>query len=110
MERIIYDIPMNRFIKDYFDKCLIHSLSKDEYPRSNSFHNSSVVIQWIVDLQKQFNFLFSQSIYQANPETIHFEIKITDSRQIEHKFDIRLNVEHTIRRAKLNKIKNNLTL
>jgi hypothetical protein len=110
MERIIYDIPMNRFIKDYFDKCLIYSLSKGEYPNPNSFKNSSVVIQWIIDLEKQFNFLFSQSIYQANSEIIHFEIQITDSRQIEHKFDIRLDIGHTIRKAKLNKIKNNLKL
>jgi hypothetical protein len=110
MERIIYDIPMARFIKDYFDKCLIHSLSNDEYPRSNSFYNSSVVIQWIVDLQTGFftQFLFSQSIHQADSEIIHFQIIITDSRQIEHKFDIKLDIEHTIRRAKLNKIKNKI--
>jgi hypothetical protein len=110
MERIIYDIPMNRFIKDYFDKCLVHSLSKGEYPQPNSFNNSSVVIQWIVELQKQFNLLFGQKIYVANSETIHLEVQITDSRQIEHKFDIRMDIGHTIRRAKLNKIKNNIKL
>lgn len=110
MERIIYDIPMNKFLKDYFDKCLIHSLSRGEYPHPNSFKNSSIVIQWIVNLQERFNFLFSQSIFQANSETIHFELQITDSRQIEHKFNIRLDIEHIIRRAKLNKINNNLKL
>lgn len=110
MERIIYDIPMNKFVKDYFDKCLSYSLSIGEYPHPNSFMNSSIVIQWIVELQKQFNLLFSQCIHQANSETIDFEIKITDSRQIEHKFNIRLDIEHTIRRAKLNKIKNKLKL
>ncbi len=86
------------------------ALSRGIYPSTNTYNNSSTVIQWIVSLQQLHfkNFLFAHSIYQSNHKTIHFSIRIADSKQIDHIFDIQFDVEQVRRKAKLERIKNKI--
>ena len=107
MEKIVFDIPMGKFLQEYFEKRLVYDISIGMYPHSNNLYNTKNVMQWITDIQRDnFNkFLFCQSIHQANGIIVNFEVMITDSKRIEHKFNVWIDVQQTIRKVKLNKIK-----
>ena len=106
MEKIIFDIPMGKFLQEYFEKRLVYDISIGMYPHSNNLYNTKNVIQWITDVQRDNfdKFLFCQSIKQVNDRIVHFEVMITDSKRIEHKFNVWIDVHQMIRKVKLNKI------
>lgn len=110
MEKIIFDIPMGKFLQEYFEKRLVYDITIGTYPNSNNIYNSKNIHRWIMEVQRSNfdKFQVDQSIYQANNKVVHFEVSIFDSRQKEHKFRIWMDIPQTIRKVKLNSIKSKI--